>query len=60
MRFASATLRASGFSQAMPTSSAPAARAATISSMFSTRLWFGPQIQMASISGAFTISASEE
>ena len=41
----------SGFSQAMPTSSAPAARAATISSMFSMRAWLGPQIQMPSISG---------
>ena len=41
--FASATLRASGFSQAMPASVPfPLSIACTISSTFSMRAWFGP------------------
>jgi hypothetical protein len=57
MRFASATLRASGFSQAIPLSvPRPLSTAATISSKFSIRAWFGPVTQIASIAGSATMS----
>src|SRR5574341_39902 len=59
-RFASAALRASGFSIAMPVSEPlPDLRALTMASRFSIRLWFGPQSQMASMTGDATISSIE-
>ena len=55
--FASATLRARGFSHAMPLSvPRPRWSASTISSTFSTRAWLGPVIQMASMAGSDTMS----
>ena len=57
MCFASATVRPSGFSHAMPLSVAlPDVTAAQTSSTFSIRAWFGPFNQIASILGSHTIS----
>src|SRR5207249_4367266 len=54
-RFASATLRASGFSQAIPLSwPLPRAIVSAISSTFSTRAKFGPHSHTASIAGSVT------
>ena len=55
--FASATVRASGFSHAMPLSVPfPLVTASQISSTFSMRAWLGPFSQMASMAGSATIS----
>src|SRR6267143_4670720 len=57
-RLASATLRASGFSQAIPRKAAfPRVSASLISSTFAMRVWFGPHSHTASMAGSATMAA---
>ena len=57
MCFASATVRPSGFSQAIPLRvPLPLRTASQISSTFSMRAWLGPFSQIASIAGSATIA----
>ena len=56
--FASATLRASGFSHAIPRSEPrPLAIVSQISSTLAMRAWLGPHNQMAWMRGSATMSA---